>query len=185
MATEIREPWSPFAASPTEAIRVTDGDPVIVDADSGERLSFGDIVADRVTRAIGSWRFILIYFVLLWLWMAINTVAWLSHWDPYPFIFLNLLLSFQGAFAAPIILMSQNRQEDRDRQEEQSDHLINLRAEHEVTAVQTRMEELNQAYLASLAALQDELRAFHARLETALVRLENSDLTIPNEFTRL
>ena len=83
--------------------------------------------------------------------------------------------------------MSQNRQEDRDRQEEQSDHLINLRAEHEVTAVQTRMEELNQAYLASLAALQDELRAFHARgLETALVRLENSNLTqFPNEFTRL
>src|SRR3954470_18668465 len=81
-----------------------------VDVDAGERLSFGDIVSDRVTKAIGSWRFILTYFALLSLWMVVNTIAWVRHWDPYPFIFLNLVLSFQGAFAAPVILMSQNRQ---------------------------------------------------------------------------
>jgi uncharacterized membrane protein len=145
-----------------------------VDTESGERLSFGEILADRVTKEIGSWRFILVYFVLLLLWMGINSVAWFLHWDPYPFIFLNLVLSFQGAFAAPIILMSQNRQEARDRLEERHDHLINLRAEHEVAAMQARIEELGQASLAEIAALRQEQRALHARLVTVLERLERT-----------
>jgi uncharacterized membrane protein len=74
-----------------------------------------DRIADQATALIGSWRFIPIRVALLALWMILNPVAWLRHWDPYPFIFLNLVLSFKGDLAAPIVLMSQNRQRERDR----------------------------------------------------------------------
>jgi uncharacterized membrane protein len=117
----------------------TSTEEVYIEVNSGQPLTLGEIVSDRLTKEIGSWRFIGMYFVLLILWMIANTIAWVHHWDPYPFIFLNLVLSFQGAFAAPIILMSQNRQEARDRLEEQYDHAINLRAEREIAAVQARM----------------------------------------------
>jgi uncharacterized membrane protein len=174
MAIQSREARTMFTASLADTMHMTDSESTIVDVETGERLTFGEILADRVTKEIGSWRFIFVYFVLLLLWMGLNTVAWARHWDPYPFIFLNLVLSFQGAFAAPIILMSQNRQEARDRLEEQRDHLINLRAELEVAAVQTRIEELGQASLAEIAALREEQRALHARLDTVLERLERT-----------
>ena len=143
-------------------------------AEPEERLTRGDKVADHVTRHIGSWRFILVYFALLMVWMGVNTVAWIRHWDPYPFIFLNLILSFQGAFAAPIILMSQNRQEERDRLAERYDHAINLRAEREVAALQTRMEELGRASLAEVTALRTEQAALRSRLEALLAVLEGN-----------
>lgn len=126
------------------------------DVEPEERVTLGDTIADRVTRQIGSWRFILVYFALLIVWMGVNTAAWIRHWDPYPFIFLNLVLSFQGAFAAPIILMSQNRQEERDRLAERYDHAINLRAEREVASLQSLVTELERASLAELKALRAE-----------------------------
>jgi uncharacterized membrane protein len=136
-----------------------------------ERLAIDDTVADRVTRQIGSWRFILVYFALLTVWMGVNTVAWIRHWDPYPFIFLNLILSFQGAFAAPIILMSQNRQEERDRLAEQYDHAINLRAEREVAALQSLIAELERAMLAEFTVLRAEHTAMRERLDAILTML--------------
>jgi len=156
-----------------------DDTPTIIDAETGERLSFGDVVADRVTREIGSWRFIGIYFVLLLAWMAVNTVAWARHWDPYPFIFLNLVLSFQGAFAAPIILMSQNRQEARDRLEEQRDHEINLRAEREVAVLQERLETLGEGSLEAITALREEQKAIVAKLDVLLATTERESIPDP------
>ena len=163
---------------PTDVATPRDGpsnEALYIELNSGQPLTLGDIVSDRVTKEIGSWRFIGAYFVLLILWMIVNTIAWVRHWDPYPFIFLNLVLSFQGAFAAPIILMSQNRQEARDRQEEQYDHVINLRAEREIAAVHQRMEELGRAYLVELAQLQETQRELNARLVLALDRLERAE----------
>ena len=127
---------------------------------SGQTLTLGEIVSDRVTKEIGSWRFIGIYFVLLLLWMIVNTVAWIQHWDPYPFIFLNLVLSFQGAFAAPILLMSQNRQEARDRLEEQYDHAINLRAEREIDL----LREYRTRLIADVVTGKLDVREAAARL---------------------
>jgi len=73
-------------------------------------LSFGERVSDRVAGVVGSWQFVIIQSVVMVVWLALNIVAWTEHWDPYPFILLNLVLSFQAAYTAPIILMSQNRQ---------------------------------------------------------------------------
>jgi uncharacterized membrane protein len=75
----------------------------------------GALIADWVARTVGSWRFIIIQSVILAVWIVLNVVAYAQHWDPYPFILLNLVLSFQAAYAAPIIMMSQNRQSEIDR----------------------------------------------------------------------
>lgn len=155
-------------AGPSLVIPADRETPVIIDSETGERLSFGDVVADRLTREIGSWRFIGIYLVLLLVWMGVNTLAWVRHWDPYPFIFLNLVLSFQGAFAAPVILMSQNRQEERDRLEEQRDHAINLQAEREVADIQARLEDLGRASLEAITALRQEQAATNEKLDAIL-----------------
>src|SRR3981189_2140012 len=72
--------------------------------------TFGELVADFVAAWVGSWPFLIIQSILLVLWMAANILGWWMQWDPYPFVLLNLVLSFQAAFATPIILMSQNRQ---------------------------------------------------------------------------
>lgn len=148
-------------------------------AEQVERLRFGDIVADRVTREIGSWRFILVYFALLLLWVGLNTVAWWRQWDPYPFIFLNLVLSFQGAFAAPIILMSQNRQEAKDRRAEQVDHAVNLKAEQEVALLQASIADLGQesrVHFTHLCAGQLRLAERLVAIETKLERNERASV---------
>lgn len=72
-------------------------------------LSRGQRIADAVARTMGSWRFIIVQSTLLAVWVTLNVTAWRAHWDPYPFILLNLALSFQAAYAAPFIMMSQNR----------------------------------------------------------------------------
>jgi uncharacterized membrane protein len=77
--------------------------------------TLGHRVADRVATTMGNWPFLIVQSLLLAGWVVLNLVAWLRHWDPYPFIFLNLALSMQAAYAAPIIMMSQNRQAEKDR----------------------------------------------------------------------
>jgi len=72
-------------------------------------------IADKVAATMGSWSFIIVQSVILTVWIILNVIDWISHWDPYPFILLNLALSFQAAYAAPFIMKSQNRQAERDR----------------------------------------------------------------------
>ena len=88
--------------------------------------------ADRVAKTAGSWKFIIWQSCLLWIWVALNIVSMIQHWDPYPFILMNLLLSLQAAYTAPIIMMSQNRQAERDRIEAHLDYEINQKAEIEI-----------------------------------------------------
>ena len=96
------------------------------------KLSFGDRVADIVAKGMGSWKFIIIQTILVVLWMLLNLVGFISHWDVYPFILLNLLFSTQAAYAAPIIMMSQNRQNLRDRLQAEEDFRTNKDAKVEI-----------------------------------------------------
>jgi uncharacterized membrane protein len=114
-----------------------------------ERRSVGERVADRLTVGAGSWRFIIGFLCFLAVWMAVNAVAWLHHWDPYPFILLNLVLSCVAALQAPVILMSQNREESRDRIRAEADYQVNLKTElllehltHEVEGMKDVLEAL-------------------------------------------
>lgn len=95
--------------------------------------TLGERVADGVAATVGSWPFIIGQSILLAAWIVLNLLGWIYHWDPYPFILLNLVLSFQAAYASPIIMMSQNRQAKLDKRREQLDLQINLLTEQENT----------------------------------------------------
>jgi uncharacterized membrane protein len=112
-----------------------------------ERQTRGQKSADRVAKIVGSWKFIIIQSVILVAWAGLNMVAWFSHWDPYPFILMNLFLSLQAAYTAPVIMMSQNRQAMKDRIEAHNDFLINEKAEAEIRAVLDHLTAQNQALL--------------------------------------
>lgn len=103
-------------------------------------MSFGDRVADRVATTVGSWPFIIVQSVLLALWIGANVWLVVTHnphkpWDPYPFILLNLALSFQAAYTGPVVMMSQNRQAAKDRLEARDDYECNLKAEEEIRVI--------------------------------------------------
>ncbi len=121
-----------------------------------ESLSFGQRIADGVARNMGSWRFILIQSSILTLWILFNAAELIfKPWDPYPFILLNLMLSFQAAYAAPFIMMSQNRQADKDRLAAEHDYCVNIRAEARVRAVLNHLQSQDDLMLAILRQLED------------------------------
>jgi uncharacterized membrane protein len=106
-------------------------------------LTTGQRIADTVAATMGSWTFIIVQSVLLTLWIALNLVAWIEHWDPYPFILLNLALSFQAAYAAPFIMISQNRQAERDRHQAEEDFRTNVEAEQRIEDLQRRLAAID------------------------------------------
>jgi uncharacterized membrane protein len=112
--------------------------------------SKGDRIADVVTETVGSWRFIIIQTSLLAIWIVINVTALIVHWDPYPFILLNLALSFQAAYATPFILMSQNRQSIVDRDKAQQDLDCDLKAELEIELLHEKLDSLRDREIADL-----------------------------------
>jgi uncharacterized membrane protein len=103
---------------------------------------FRERLADAVAEQIGSWRFLLIQTIVLAGWITANVIGWMAEWDPYPFILLNLILSFQAAYTAPIIMMSQNRQAGIDRQRSLVDSEINLQAALEVKSLHEKVDTL-------------------------------------------
>ena len=104
--------------------------------------TFSQRASDVVTKFFGSWKFIILLLVLLIAWMLINIIVVVNRWDPYPFILLNLVLSCLAAVQAPIILMSQNRQSERDRQNAKYDYAVNRKAEREVANMQKDLDEI-------------------------------------------
>jgi uncharacterized membrane protein len=102
-----------------------------------QRSTFGQRAADAFANVVGSWQFIIIQTCLLAGWIVLNVTAWVRHWDPYPFILLNLALSFQAAYAGPIIMMSQNRAAQLDRLQAHADYDINQKAEVEIEELLT------------------------------------------------
>jgi len=119
-------------------------------------LTTGQKIADKVASFMGSWSFIIIQSVLVILWMGLNIFAYVSHWDPYPFILLNLLFSTQAAYAAPIIMMAQNRQSERDRHQADADYAINLKAENEIKSILAHLGKQNELILKILSNLENK-----------------------------
>lgn len=108
-----------------------------------EIITRGQKISDRVARFGGSWTFIIIFMIILTLWIIINSVSLFSHhFDPYPYILMNLVLSCIAAFQAPIIMMSQNRQEEKDRKRSENDYMINLKAELEIRSLNEKIDML-------------------------------------------
>jgi uncharacterized membrane protein len=123
-----------------------------------ESLSFGEKIADSVASGMGSWRFIIIQTVLVAIWMTLNIIGVINHWDPYPFILLNLLFSTQAAYAAPIIMMAQNRQNDRDRIQSLEDFRTNVEAKKEIEELQKRLNSIETEKLDKIIAMLQELK---------------------------
>lgn len=123
-----------------------------------ETLNFGGRVADAVANGMGSWRFIILQTALVILWMGLNLVGFMFHWDVYPFILLNLLFSTQAAYAAPIIMMSQNRQNERDRLHAEADYKTNKDAKQEIEALAIKLKSLEVDKLDKIIELLQEQR---------------------------
>ena len=118
--------------------------------------TFGQRLADGVTSTIGSWRFIGIQSTAIALWITGNVWVGQGAWDPYPFILLNLLLSFQAAYTAPAIMMSQNRLSEQDRRHAESDYEVNIKAELEIELLHQKVDLLKERELLALTrAVQD------------------------------
>lgn len=119
---------------------------------SDDNPSLGVRIADIVAENVGSWRFIIIQSVMLAIWIVFNSISHFANWqwDPYPFIALNLFLSFQAAYTAPIIMMSQNRQSIIDRKQMEKDLQTNIKAELEIEALHVKMDELREKEISRL-----------------------------------
>jgi len=108
--------------------------------------SFGQRASDGLTKWAGSWVFIIFFLMFLVLWMLVNVYGWINQWDPYPFILLNLVLSCIAAIQAPIILMSQNRENQRDRIRAKYDYAVNRKAEREISQIQTQLGRIEKKF---------------------------------------
>lgn len=114
-----------------------------IDGDEAAELSFGQRIADNVASFGGSWTFIISFGIFIFIWISLNMVWFLNKgFDPYPFILLNLILSCLAALQAPVIMMSQNRQEEKDRERAKKDYMINLKSELEIRQLHEKIDHL-------------------------------------------
>ncbi|MFA6266817.1 MAG: DUF1003 domain-containing protein [Pseudolabrys sp.] len=120
-------------------------------------LTTGQRIADSVAATMGSWKFIIIQSAILLVWIALNVTAYVQQWDPYPLILLNLALSFQAAYAAPFIMMSQNRQQDIDRKAAENDYQINVKAELEIELLHSKIDKLRENEVLNLTEAVREM----------------------------
>src|ERR1700744_844075 len=120
--------------------------------------TFGQHLADSVATGMGSWRFIIIQSAIVIVWMAANVAGFIFHWDVYPFILLNLLFSTQAAYAAPIIMMAQNRQGERDRAQAEQDFKTNREAKKEIEELQVLLSKIEIEKLDLLIKMMQEIK---------------------------
>jgi len=163
------------------------------------QLGLGQRVADRVALLVGSWPFIIVQSGLFLVWVALNIYlvvnvikqpGFLKAWDPYPFILLNLVLSFQAAYTGPVVMMSQNRQGEKDRLMAQHDYEINMKAEEELEVVMDHLEHQDRLILDAIARLEalqvtPPVREVADKLEEVLKRVERNDQRIVALLARL
>jgi len=168
-------------------------------AEHEEQLSIGQRLADSVARLVGSWPFILVQTGIFLVWIGINiylVIREIRHpgllraWDPYPFILLNLVLSFQAAYTGPVVMMSQNRQSEKDRLVAHHDYEINLKAEEELEVVMDHLEHQDRLILEAIARLEalqvtPPVREVADKLEEVLRRVERNDQRITALLARL
>ncbi len=135
-----------------------------------ENLSFSDKLSDNVAFFGGSWKFIISFFIVLTIWIIFNVFAiGVYKFDPYPFILMNLILSCIAALQAPIIMMSQNRQEEKDRKRSENDYLINLKAEMQIRSLNQKIDLLLEEQIKTLFETQEKqfelLKAINLKLD--------------------
>ena len=152
-----------------DLVRHTHEHPPIRDVNQevARRTRRGEQIAEDFGRVIGSWTFIVFQVVLLVLWLILNIVGFLRHWDGYPFLLLNLVLTLQAAFVAPIVLMALNRASDRDRLAAQQDYQEGVKAEEELKSVMHHLEVQDEVLLQVIHRLERtdrELRRISRRL---------------------
>ncbi len=123
-----------------------------------ENLTPGQRIADSVATGMGSWKFIIWQTVFVIIWMSLNIIGYIRHWDAYPFILLNLIFSTQAAYAAPIIMMAQNRQSERDRLQALADFDTNLEAKKEIEALQLQLNKIETEKLDEIMKMLKEMK---------------------------
>lgn len=160
--------------------------PPVIDVNkvADDELSFGQRIADKVASGMGSWRFIITQASILVIWIIFNSIAWFYHFDNYPFILLNLVLSFQAGFAAPVIMMSQNRQAEKDRLTAQNDYTTDCKGEEEIRYIMEHLDHRDTLILQIVKRLEEqhqEMKEQLARLDPALAQRLGSDLVKMSE----
>jgi uncharacterized membrane protein len=136
-----------------------------------EVLSRGDKISDKVAAFGGSWAFIISFFIVLALWILYNSLAFgKAQFDPYPFILMNLILSCIAALQAPVIMMSQNRQEEKDRKRSENDYLINLKAELELRGLHQKIDLLLEEQIKILFDSQAKQLEILKRIEAKMIK---------------
>jgi uncharacterized membrane protein len=161
-ATPLVDKWN------TARVRHVHRHRPVVNVNEVQELSAGQRIADRFAAVMGSWSFIIIQSILLAMWVLINVFVYVYRWDPYPFILLNLALSFQAAYAAPIIMMSQNRQAAKDRLAAENDYQINVKAEDEVKSIMQHLEQQDEMMIDILHHLETQHKEILDRMRSEL-----------------
>jgi uncharacterized membrane protein len=155
--------------------------PAIIDVNkvADNKLSVGQKIADGVAATMGSWRFIIIQSCILVAWLGLNITGLIFRWDPYPFILLNLALSFEAAYSAPIIMMSQNRQAAKDRIMAESDYHCNTKGEEETRNIMEHLDHQDvviMQIIKRMEAQHEEVMLHLSRLDPEMARRLGMDI---------
>ena len=129
-----------------------------------EMLTFGQKFADKVASEMGSWTFIIYQSIIVMAWIVVNLIGYRYHWDPYPFILLSVIFSAQAAYAGPIIMMSQNRQSERDRIQATADYETNISAKKEIENLQSQLSSIEMEKLDKIILLLEEIKAVQIKV---------------------
>ena len=151
-----------------------------VDEKYEANLTFGQRLSDRIAQFGGSWKFIILFGCLLLAWVVINSIAlFVRPFDPYPYIFLNLILSCLAAIQAPIIMMSQNRQEDKDRLRVMHDYQVNLKAELEIRQLHQKLDHLLSNQWERLVEIQEVQMELLTEMRSSATSPKNTTAVVP------
>lgn len=155
--------------------------PAVIDVNevADEQMTTGQRVADRVATTMGSWRFIITQASIMAVWIMLNLVGWFYHWDLYPFVLLNLAMSAQAAFATPLIMMSQNRQSEKDRLTAQNDFLTDCKGEEEIRFLMNHLDHQDEVLLQLVKRIEEqhlELKEHLAHLDPTLAQKLGVDI---------
>jgi len=170
-----------------------------VNEEVSKAMTLGQRVADRVAVSVGSWPFIIIQSAMLCVWMGLNVYlaimehahpGFLKAWDPYPFILLNLVLSFQAAYTGPVVMMSQNRQTEKDRLVAQSDYDMDSKAEEEIQVIMKHLVHQDRLLVDAMTRLEslqvtEALEPVVAKIDELLKRMDQNDQKLLDLLSRL
>ncbi|HEX4207545.1 MAG TPA: DUF1003 domain-containing protein [Ktedonobacteraceae bacterium] len=146
-----------------------------------DRLTFGQKVADGVASRMGSWGFIITQATIMVFWIILNIIGWAFQWDRYPFILLNLAMSAQAAFATPLIMMSQNRQSEKDRLTAQNDYQTDCKGEEEVRHIMEHLEHQDALILQIVQQLQEQHQHIEVQHQEILAMLSKHEPAMDQE----